>query len=134
MAGSYKIEYDFFDGGDADYAFSGSAALTFTKPESTGSGAMNVNYCYKFNGDNPNPYVAVQTGFERDGIIPLRLAKYEQDKTDTYDDSVFVGEYDCASNKLIVGFTGLHDGNAYTTNIAVKDDDLVLTDDGCLED
>lgn len=65
------IDYDFYTSKSGDYAFDGSAALTFTKPAGEGSGVMKVNYCFvASNSENANEYVAVQTGFARGGIIP----------------------------------------------------------------
>ena len=130
LAGSFKLEYDFFSSGDGNYKFPGSAALTFSKPAADGSGVMIVNYC--FGGDNSNPMVAVQTGFVKKGIIPITIAKYEADEDGTYNDYSISGEYDCDSNELSIGFTSYFEGNAFTPKIAVKSDALNLNGSGCL--
>eukprot|EP00986_Skeletonema_menzelii_P011201 scaffold5693_cov141-Skeletonema_menzelii.AAC.8 len=133
LAGSFKLEYDFFSSGAGaagDYIFSGSAALTFSKPAADGSGVMIVNYC--FGGDNSNPMVAVQTGFVKKDIIPITIAKYEADEEGTYNDYSISGEYDCDSNELSIGFTSYFEGNAFTPKIAVKSDALNLNGNGCL--
>lgn len=124
------MEYDFFSSGAGDYIFPGSAALTFSKPASDGSGVMKVNYC--FATDNTNAMVAVQTGFVKDGVIPITISKYEDNEDETYNDYSFSGEYDCDSNELSVGFTSYFEGNAFTPKTAVKSDDLDLNVNGCL--
>lgn len=93
---------------------------------------MLVDYCFIPNSDNVKKLVAVQAGFVRDGILPVKIVKYEEDETDIFDEYSFNGEYDCKSEKLILGFGGYFDGNAYTSK-AEKDDDLALNEFGCLD-
>lgn len=138
------MEYDFYEGDEDIYVFRGTAALTFRRPLSAdtmvpGTGVMNVGYCFVPNGDAPRPMVAVQTGFVRDGIIPIKIARYRGDKgespavADIIDTYSFSGEYNCASETLKVGFTGLFDGNAFTADNSVKNDALdEFNEFGCL--
>ena len=126
--------FDFYVGSDGDYAFPDSfAALTFETPPGDGKGVMKANYC--FGGDNNNTMVSVQTGFSRDGVIPLTIRKYEEEETveKIYNEYSLQGEYDCKSEKLWVGLTGYFDNNAFgLSKAAVKDDHLVLNSFGCL--
>lgn len=108
LAGKFRLDYDFFNGADNDYKFPDSyAALTITAPPGNGTGVMRVKYC--FGGDNWSQMVAVQTGFERDGIIPIKIAKYEDrvDITKVHNEYSMAGEYDCETGKLILGMTGM---------------------------
>lgn len=117
--------YDFYSGEGGDYAFAGSsAAVTFTEPDSDGTGVMNVNYCFTTSEDNSNQMVAVQTGFAKDGIIPLKLVKYESNEklSKIYNEYSFTGEYNCNSKTLLLGFTSYFEANAYTTSPAIKGD------------
>ena len=91
---------------------------------------MNARYC--FGGFRSKQMVAVQTGFAKDCTIPIKIVGYEEDQEDIYDDYQFEGEYDCASETLMVGFAGYFDGNAFTADPSVKDDTLVLNGNGCL--
>ena len=128
------MEYDFFEGETMDYKFlDSSAAITFSEPAGNGEGVMLVDYCFIPNSDNVKKLVAVQAGFVRDGILPVKIVKYEDDETDIFDEYSLTGEYDCESEKLILGFGGYFDGNAYTTKVAEKDDDLELNEFGCLD-
>ena len=75
--------------------------------------------------------VAVQTGFAKDCTIPIKIVKYEEDPENIYDEYQFEGEYNCASETLLVSFVGYFDGSAFTADPSVKDDTLVLDSDGC---
>lgn len=133
LEGSFEINYDFYRIEAGGYLFSGSAALTFTGPTG-GDGVMAVNYC--FGGDNSNDMVAVQTGFVKNSILPIKIVKYEDTKsTDKiYNEYSFSGEYNCATQELILGFTSYFEGNAFTTAVSTKDDGLELNGSGCLAD
>ena len=126
------MEYDFYKSSEGDYAFSGETAITFVQPPGAGSGVMKANYC--FNNDNSNAMVAVQTGFEKDGVIPVKIVKYEDEQTvqKIYNEYSLVGEYDCGSEELMIGITSYFEGNAYGLRIPAKKDDLDLNEFGCL--
>jgi hypothetical protein len=147
LAGKFKLDYDFYSRSDGAYEQGRtSAALTF-EPVAGGKGVMNVGYCFGFGfidvdsnrflddsrlDNKPKQMVAVQTGFAKDCTIPIKIVKYEDDQEDIYDDYSFSGEYNCASETLMVGFAGYFDGNAFTADPSVKDNTLALDDEGCL--
>ena len=117
-----------------EYKFGDStAALIFSEPESDGEGVMVVSYCFRPDGDagDAKELVAVQAGFAKDGVLPIKIVKLDE-PADIFDNYSFTGEYDCESEKLIVGLGGYFDGNAFTTKVAEKDDDLDLNEFGCL--
>eukprot|EP00579_Thalassiosira_antarctica_P002136 CAMPEP_0201872624 /NCGR_PEP_ID=MMETSP0902-20130614/5305_1 /ASSEMBLY_ACC=CAM_ASM_000551 /TAXON_ID=420261 /ORGANISM="Thalassiosira antarctica, Strain CCMP982" /LENGTH=180 /DNA_ID=CAMNT_0048398969 /DNA_START=25 /DNA_END=567 /DNA_ORIENTATION=+ len=136
LEGSFKLEYDFYKSSDGDYAFSSETAITFEPPLGEGSGVMKANYCFNTpKGSNSNKMVAVQTGFEKDGVIPVKIVKYEDGETveKIYNEYSLVGEYDCKSKELMIGNTSYFEGNAYGLKMpAKKDDDLDLNESGCL--
>lgn len=70
-------------------------------------------------------------------LFNISKAKYEDDADidAIYNESSFLGEYDCNTKTLMVGFTGHFDANAFTANPAEKmPSELadLLNDDGCL--
>ena len=126
------MEYNFFSGEDMEYRFGDStAALTFFEPPNDGEGVMLAKYCFRAGTDDAKELVAVQAGFVKDGILPIKIVKLDE-SDDIFDNYSFTGEYDCESEKLIVGLGGYFDGNAFTTKVAEKDDDLDLNEFGCL--
>jgi len=117
-----------------EYKFGDStAALTFFEPSNDGEGVMVASYCFITGGDadDAKELVAVQAGFAKDGVLPIKIVKLDE-PGDIFDNYSFTGEYDCESEKLIVGLGGYFDGNAFTTKVAEKDDDLDLNEFGCL--
>jgi hypothetical protein len=129
LAGKFRLDYDFYSREDGAYIYPrSSAALTF-EPVAGGKGVMNVGYCFGFGS---RQMVAVQTGFAKGCTIPIKIVRYEDEPEDIYDDYQFEGEYDCASETLMVGFAGYFDGNAFTADPSVKDNTLALDGEGCL--
>lgn len=82
------MDYDFYNGAVGDYVLPplvgqvqprSYGTLTFTKPDGDGSGVMKGNWC--FNNNNSNQMVVVQTGFVKDGILPLKIVSLVLDIT-----------------------------------------------------
>ena len=82
------MDYDFYNGAVGDYVLPQKVGqfqprsygtLTFTKPDGDGSGVMQGNWC--FNNNNSNQMVVVQTGFVKDGILPLKIVSLVLDIT-----------------------------------------------------